>query len=249
MKKILLHLNIPDMSLAGRRFILGDVHGFMDKLENVLSKASFDIKNDTLYFLGDICDRGRYTYECIKLLRTIANFHSVVGNHDLWLRHYLLTGDIIPHWVNRCGGDFTVESIESNKLEKDEREDIGYWIASWKCVLLLDDSIILHGGIPQGVSDEDLLVYSKNSTPVPLSYDDCRNKVVWDREYLESAQSNNVKIPPFKTSKTIYVGHTPIGDIPFYNGEYHIRALDTGSGYEGGRLTLMNMDSGEYFQA
>lgn len=80
----------------------------------------------------------------------------------------------------------------------------------------------------------------------------------WDRDYMLSAYAEIhpeikdeifMKAEPFNTDKTIFVGHTPTLDgVPFISEKYHLVAIDTGSGGND-PLTLMNMDTMEYWQA
>lgn len=236
----------------GRRFILGDLHGETEKLERVLALSGFSLSQDTIYFLGDISDRGSDPVSCMRRLNELPSFHAVSGNHDIWLRHYLLTGEAISHWTSRCGGDITVRSIEESRMSASERASLGNWIASWPAVIILPDWLIMHGGIYSGVTLEDLIEFAADRTPVPMNYDDRRNRLVWDRSYISSAfpslDEGKEHVSPFDTERNIAVGHTPVRKV-MHSSEYHLYALDTSCGYKGGTLTLMDMDSFELFQA
>lgn len=236
----------------GRRFILGDLHGEIVKLESVLALSGFSSSRDALYFLGDISDRGSGSVECVRMLSEIPSFHAVTGNHDIWLRHYLLTGEAIPHWTGKCGGDITVRSIEASNMEPSERLALGKWIEAWPAVIILDDWIIMHGGIYKGIAMSDLIRFSEDRTPVPMNYDDERNRLVWDRSYISSAfpslDEGKEHVLPFETDRNICIGHTPVKRV-MHNEEYHLYAIDTSCGYKGGTLTLMDMDTLELFQA
>lgn len=231
----------------GRRLVLGDVHGNIKALEKVLELSHFTA-DDRLYFLGDISDRGSHSVECLRLLRSLPNMHAVTGNHDIWLRDYLLSGLPSYHWISKCGGEETIESFEKCRVSDYEKKELGDWISTWPAVILLPDSIIVHGGMPPGTTYEMLEAYSEDTTPVPVNYSDERNKLVWNRSYVYAAFDKPL-IPPFETSSQIYIGHTPIGRSVRHSASYHLYALDTGSGYEGGLLTLMDIDSKECWQA
>lgn len=236
----------------GRRFILGDLHGEIEKLERVFALSGFSPSRDTLYFLGDVSDRGMDAVRCMRALYELPSFHAVTGNHDIWLREYLLTGEATPHWIAKCGGDITVRNIEEEVVSSAERSVLGKWIASWPAVIILDDYIIMHGGIYSGITMDDLIRFSNDKTPVPMNYDDERNRIVWDRSYISSAfpflHEDKEYAPPFSTEKTIVIGHTPVKKVLF-SASYHLYAIDTGSCYEGGLLTLMDLDSKEVFQS
>ena len=80
----------------------------------------------------------------------------------------------------------------------------------------------------------------------------------WDRDYMLSAYSELhpefrdeifMEAKPFETDKTIFVGHTPtVEGKPFISEKYHLVALDTGAGGNG-PLTLMDMDTCEFWQS
>ncbi len=56
-----------------RRFVLGDVHGRILALKEVLKKSKFDYKKDKLIILGDVVDGGYNTYMVIEELLKIKN--------------------------------------------------------------------------------------------------------------------------------------------------------------------------------
>ena len=50
---------------VGRTFALGDIHGNYKALKQCLERSNFDYDNDTLIFLGDVCDGWTDVYKCI----------------------------------------------------------------------------------------------------------------------------------------------------------------------------------------
>ena len=87
-------------------------------------------------------------------------------------------------------------------------------------------------------------------------------ELIWDRDYLFSALPDakrrndtrpDKKLSPIMTERTIFIGHTPLVFIndskPFFSDEYHLIAIDTGAGSELGPITVMDMDTKEYWQA
>ena len=62
-------------------YVISDIHGCYDKYEQMLKKINLK-KEDTLYILGDVVDRGPAG---IKVLLDIADRNNVIlfrGNHD-----------------------------------------------------------------------------------------------------------------------------------------------------------------------
>ena len=96
-----------------RRFIIGDIHARFDSMISVLKKAGFNPECDTLYSVGDICDRGEKDAETIAFLKTLPDFRPVLGNHDVWLEEYLLEGKTDEDWM-KAGGLETIDSLKNN---------------------------------------------------------------------------------------------------------------------------------------
>lgn len=66
-----------------RNLIIGDIHSQYDKLITVLDKAGFNPDEDTLYSVGDFCDRGSDAVKTLRFLMNLENFKAVIGNHDI----------------------------------------------------------------------------------------------------------------------------------------------------------------------
>jgi hypothetical protein len=64
------------------RWIIGDVHGMLEPLEQLLSQVARRDKRASLYFCGDYCDRGPDTRKVVDLLMGLSDASFVRGNHD-----------------------------------------------------------------------------------------------------------------------------------------------------------------------
>ncbi|MCR5761308.1 MAG: metallophosphoesterase [Sphaerochaetaceae bacterium] len=232
----------------GRNLIIGDIHGMYDRMLSVLDKASFKAEEDTLYSVGDFCDRGDKPLQVLSYLMGLPHFLPVAGNHDLWLYGFLRGKGAPEIWLDpRNGGMKTYEVL--NSLGYGMRWKICKWLGSMPFVRFTEDKIILHAGIPQSVTDETQLeslfedVTLKNAfdSRIGNTYNPLVHDIVWDRTYIMAENRQ-----PFKTDKTIICGHTPLTSV-FYNKEFHIKCIDTGSFVPSGHITVMDMDSGELF--
>ena len=254
-----------------RRLIIGDIHGRYDKLTAVLEKSGFEPSSDKLYSVGDFCDRGEQPVETLEYLMGLGNsFRPVLGNHDAWLEEYLCTGIPDPFWTRKNGGDITCRAMR--KLSRKNREMLRLWLRTFPIFRIENDLIIVHGGFPSEYTEKELIELSKVSRPSPLSaiyseaYEDENHdwmeEMVWDRDYLFSATPESRRMPywmprheikPIETAKTIFTGHTPTllynGGRPFISKTYHLVSLDTGAGSGRGPLTLMDIDSGKFYQS
>ena len=105
----------------GRRLCLGDIHGTYSKLTDVLNRCNFS-SSDTLYCVGDLCDRGKENLKTLQFLMSLKNFYPVIGNHDIWLSEYLsykMPENTLHAWAYYNGGMNTfVEFLDMSDEEK-----------------------------------------------------------------------------------------------------------------------------------
>lgn len=71
--------------MAGRRIVVGDIHGCYDELMELLEKVGIG-DDDRIFSVGDLITKGPNSKEVLELFMTDARFATVIGNHDLALR-------------------------------------------------------------------------------------------------------------------------------------------------------------------
>lgn len=96
--------------------IIGDVHGYYDALEKLISKI--DLDTTKVFLVGDIIDRGPDSKKIYDLLINNDNFYAVKGNHELMLiRAYEngISGKTLNkeafNWMFKLGGKNTLDSF------------------------------------------------------------------------------------------------------------------------------------------
>ena len=96
-------------------YVVSDIHGEDDRFHAMLQKINFS-KEDTLYILGDVVDRGPHPVELLREIMATPNMKMLLGNHEFMCLRYFAPDALekyIQHW-NRNGNATTLEGF--NKL-------------------------------------------------------------------------------------------------------------------------------------
>jgi serine/threonine protein phosphatase 1 len=106
-----------------RAYVVGDVHGRLDLLEQLLEKIHRDLEDRRppkvlVAFLGDLIDRGPHSAQVVERLRTYRHDGVrpifLLGNHEeVLLRLVAGETNLIPGWL-RFGGAQCLESYGAN---------------------------------------------------------------------------------------------------------------------------------------
>lgn len=222
--------------LKQRNFILGDLHANYKGLIQVLKKSSFNYEIDHLYFIGDLFDSyANENYKCVNELLKIKNLFPCFGNHDLWVKYWLEKGKINKTWAQ----NYAYSTIEDLCTHKDHREKISSYFDKCKYWYTYKNLFICHAGFDnrKSVVNQKEIVFTLNRS-------------LLQKAIVADSTKNKIKFI-FKNSTlnfdTVIVGHTPtISKKPEFIS--NLINIDTGSG-NGGRLTLMNLDTFEYHQS
>ena len=72
--------------------MIGDVHGCLDELEDLLELAGFERDSDQLIFLGDLINRGPDSLGVLELVHELGA-DCLLGNHERGFLRFLKKGD------------------------------------------------------------------------------------------------------------------------------------------------------------
>lgn len=194
-----------------RVIIVGDVHGCLDELEELLDKTQFNIENDILYFLGDIINRGPYSREVFLRIKDL-NATSILGNHEY-------------HAIQGAHSEY--DSGYQRYLRKVFGKDFNDFlddIREWPLYIEMKDYILVHGGIVPGVALVDSDPYLITSIRT------------WDGTGIALSEPNN---PPwfdfYQGKKRVVFGHwAALEGVNRHN----VTGIDTGCVY-GKKLTAL----------
>jgi serine/threonine protein phosphatase 1 len=215
-----------------RRFVIGDIHGCFRTLETLLFHKLIISKDDALYFVGDLIDRGPRSKDVVDLLLSLKDegysINPVMGNHEFMLiNHY--NGESIENWLKN-GCEKTLQSFGIKNINELDKKYLDFFL-NLPYYIKLDDFIICHAGMN---FDE----------PDPFSD---TSSMIWTRDvYVDMAKTGGRKL---------VCGHTPhmLEDIKF-SLNYDKIQLDGGCVYYGrydgvGFLCAIELNSMElYYQ-
>lgn len=241
-----------------RRFVIGDIHNNYKALKQVIERSSYDYNEDLLIFLGDYVDGYSQAKETIDFLleiqeKSVNKPIFLMGNHDWWCLNYLKFGKADSIWLAN-GGKQTYESLNLSKLDTEQIEKYLNFFDRLHYYYIDDDNnAFVHAGYDKGLGK------------------DIKEFYLWDRELWNIAlEINNDwkkggRHEIFTQYKEIFIGHTTTmnwlakphypeykhnktGRITVPMNRCNVWNLDTGAGYRG-RLTIMDIDSKEYWQS
>ena len=75
--------------MSERTLIVGDIHGCLEELIELLHKVNFQKDKERLILAGDLISKGPYPFEVISFVRRHLKCEVVMGNHERALLFYL----------------------------------------------------------------------------------------------------------------------------------------------------------------
>ena len=176
------------------RYVVSDIHGNYDLLVKLLKKINFS-KNDTLYVLGDVIDKGKDVSKLLNLLLVKLEKNAVVlaGNHEYdfikFMTDLIVKDATDDELVDNAKRYLGIDNISIEQI--DMIMNLGYYYEE-------NDFALVHAGVP----------FDIKGNPISLEESDFES-LVYDRRFKDKNF-----LPP--NTKCVIFGHTPT----FYvNGE------------------------------
>jgi serine/threonine protein phosphatase 1 len=190
------------MTNPERIFVIGDIHGCLDKLQQLFEKIDPRPGMDRLVFLGDYIDRGEDSIGVLEYLLQIKNTYRdsvfLMGNHEKMFIDFLAGVDQALFIYN--GGDTTLRSYirrmgnpwkEGAKVSDEAAlgrlvpESHRDFLAELHLYYQTDGYIMVHAGLREGIPLESQSI----------------EDLVWIREEFIFSEED--------FGKRIIFGHTP----------------------------------------
>lgn len=210
----------------GKIFAIGDIHGSIDRLQDLMQKIPIDFANDRLLFIGDYIDRGPGSVEVVEYLmdlkKRVPEIILLKGNHEDMLEKYLDGTDRFTYLLN--GGQSTLDSYLSKTHRSDSFPIPAEHIDFFKSLRLYYETeayIFVHAGL---------------RPKIPLASQKTED-LLWIRDKFIYSKYN--------FGKPVVFGHTPL-EKPLV--EPNKIGIDTGAVY-GNALTCVQLPDVLFFAA
>tara|TARA_B100002052_G_scaffold255024_2_gene244978 strand:- start:602 stop:1375 length:774 start_codon:yes stop_codon:yes gene_type:complete len=220
---------------TGRDFVVGDIHGHLERLYALLSHVHFAPARDRLFSVGDLIDRGPDSAECLGLVDE-PWFHAARGNHEQMLCDaHRYGGQARALWLMNGGA-------WSRKLNEAALAGLAERAATLPLVIEVDRV----GGERVGLVHADVAGADWPNFIARLGEAEAQHAALWSRDTLGRVESVEPHIrerhAAVEAIATIYHGHTPLATP---RATANRRWLDTGVFLADGCLTLTELGSHE----
>lgn len=220
-------LQIP--LFPGAAYIVGDVHGRLDLLMELLGKLDAHIP---VVFLGDYVDRGEDSADVVDFLHKSQRFTCLLGNHEAMLLDFLDDPSRKASRWFRNGGLQTLLSYGVNlahpttdskvlmevslELRRKMGDDLIAWLRDLPHYLHVNNVVVVHAALDPDASVEGQTL----------------STMLWGHsKFLKTARTDG---------NWVVHGHTIVDAPTIENGRI---AIDTGA-YASGKLTAAFFNGG-----
>ena len=249
----------------GRDFVVGDIHGHKALLDAVLAGASFNPSRDRLIALGDLIDHGPNSRGILEMVRDEPWIHSLRGNHEAMFKGSIDDWGVERTW-RRNGGTW------ADAMTKRDLRELVSIVEGMPLSMTLD----LADGRTIGLVHAELhvnhpwealtgLADDADIDPIDDLSSSVQSAALWGRMRIRiwaTAMTPEAlaEVPPHRL-ETFRRAMKPIEGLDLLIAGHSVLAhgepvrasnllwIDTGCGYELGRLTMVEPLTGTYWQA
>ena len=231
-------------------YAMSDIHGQYELFRNLMEQIPLG-KDDTLYVLGDVVDRGPDSMNTLKYMMANPNIIPIMGNHELMALPCLklLVPELSKEFLHKLssqarqsfaewtlnGGVSTIQ--EFLKLPQEERRQVVEYIEAFrpygKKIINNWEYWLVHAGMEYFSESRRLEEYSVE-------------ELVWKRTDFDIAYFKNITVVSGHTPTQNILGNSRSGYI--FKKNNHI-AIDCGAGKNSGRLAAICLDTVEEYYA
>ena len=129
--------------------IIGDIHGCLEELKELLQAFAYDPGSMTVILVGDLVNKGPLSAEVVRFVRE-QKFHCVLGNHDVSALQRVL--------AFRRGEEIAPKYAYVQRLSQEDLD----WYSSLPFTIALPEfnAIVTHAGLIPGVPLRQQTVFS-----------------------------------------------------------------------------------------
>lgn len=118
-------------------YAIGDVQGCHEQLLRLLDRIAFDPARDTLWFVGDLVNRGPQSRAVVRFVKSLGERAvTVLGNHDLSLL-------VVAEGIKRPHASDTFGDI----LDAPDRDELLHWLRHQKLMHADGHYAMVHAGL------------------------------------------------------------------------------------------------------
>jgi len=217
-----------------QRVFIGDLQGCADELEDLLAALPYDPQRHTLWFTGDLVNRGPASLRALRRVIELGA-DSVLGNHDV-------------HLLAAAAGRRTPKPSDTidDVLAAPDREALLDWVRHRPLIKTWDDILLVHAGIRPEWDDPERIARALEARiaagELPLDDPDLRflttvRHLTDDGEQVETDATGISDSAPwdhfYLGDRTVVCGHWAARGLVV---KERLRALDSGCVW-GGKLT------------
>jgi bis(5'-nucleosyl)-tetraphosphatase (symmetrical) len=119
-------------------YLIGDIQGCYDSLQDLLKKINFSLDKDKLFFLGDVVNRGDKSLATLRFIQqNTSNISMVLGNHDFHLLACIF-GDIKP----------TKKDTFIDIINAPDATELAEFLLQQPLLIKHKNALMVHAGIP-----------------------------------------------------------------------------------------------------